>query len=124
MRLSEPLSAFLRKRLTSAEQIDIVVLLMRDRRAWAASEVAQALDMAPEATAMRLFLLASAGFIAFEAAGMPRYQYVGAGDSETDRLLHELAEVHANDRAAILEVVDAPPPDPVRSFADAFRLKR
>ncbi len=72
---------------------------------------------------MRLFLLASGGLIAFEAAGIPRYRYTGA-DPDTHRLLGELAEVYATNRAAIATLVGAAPPDPLRSFADAFKLKK
>lgn len=70
---------------------------------------------------MRLFLLASGGLIVFEAAGIPRYRYAGS-DPETDALLTELAQVYEANRSAIAALVGAPP-DPVRSFADAFKLK-
>ena len=69
----------------------------------------------------RLFLLASSGLITMEAAGMPRYRYV-AGDAETEELLRELAHVCSTDRAAIAAIAGGPP-DPLRSFADAFKLK-
>lgn len=123
-RISDPLQAFLQQRLASIEQIEIVLLLMGDAsRAWTAPEVASALGMPPEAAAMRLFLLASSGLIAFEAAGVPRYRYV-ASDADTDALLRELAEVYAENRPAVAAVVGAPPPDPIRSFADAFKVKK
>ncbi|HEX2120479.1 MAG TPA: hypothetical protein VHL59_02455 [Thermoanaerobaculia bacterium] len=120
---SAALTDFLRQRLTSIDQIDIVLLLLNDpSRAWTAPEVAVALGTAHESAAMRLFLLASGGLIAFEAAGIPRYRYTRA-DPETHRLLGELAEVYATNRAAIAALVGAPP-DPLRSFADAFKLKK
>jgi len=72
---------------------------------------------------MRLFLLASGGLISFEAAGIPRYRYV-AGDAETHALLGELGEVYAADRNAIASLIGGPPADPLRSFADAFKLKK
>ncbi len=121
---SEALQQFLQQRLTSVDQIDIVLLLMRDpSRAWTAPEVATTVGTAPESAAMRLFLLASSGIIVFEASGIPRYRY-GGSDPATHALLIELADVYASDRGAIAALVDAPPPDPVRSFADAFKLKK
>ena len=72
---------------------------------------------------MRLFLLASAGLIAFEASGIPRYRYAGL-DPETDSLVQELAKVYADDRGAVAAVVQVDSRDPIRSFADAFKLKK
>jgi hypothetical protein len=118
--VSESLAAFLQQRLASIEQIEIMLLLRSDRtRAWPATDVAQALKMPPEAAAMRLFLLASAGLLNFEPAGVPQYRYIGA----EEELLDELAEVYEASRADVAAAVGAPP-DPIRSFADAFRLKK
>ena len=123
--ISEQLRHFLQQRLASVEQIEIVLLLKRDpARSWTASEVASHLGTAPESAAMRLFLLASAGLIVFEVSGMPRYRYAST-DAATEAVLGELAAVYESDREAVTALVEAPaPPDPIRSFADAFKLKR
>ena len=81
------------------------------------------MGMAPESTAMRLFLLASQGLILFEPSGVPRYRY-DAGDETTARLLQELASNYATNRADVLRVIDARGADPIQSFADAFKLKK
>ncbi len=118
---SPALRNFLQQRLTSIDQIEIVLLLMRDHaRAWTAPEVAAAVGTPQESAAMRLFLLASGGLITFEAAGTPKYRYVSGTD---DALLSELAGLYDTDRAAVAALVGAPP-DPIRSFADAFKLKK
>ena len=99
-----------------------MLLLMRNPdRAWTAPEVTSSLGMAPEPTAMRLFLLASSGLIAFEPAAIPRYRYA-AGDGETHALLTELSQLYDTNRDVVASLVDAPA-DPIRTFADAFRLK-
>ena len=73
--LSGNLEQFLRERLPSVEQVEIVLLLRRTpERAFSAPEVAQELSTPPESTAMRLFLLASNGVLRFEGAGIPRYR--------------------------------------------------
>ncbi|HKO59282.1 MAG TPA: hypothetical protein VJ276_25675 [Thermoanaerobaculia bacterium] len=121
--VSEPLKAFLEERLTSLEQIDVVMLLRGDRdRSWAAPEVAAALRSAPETAAMRLFLLASAGMIAFEPSAVPRYRYMTA-DAATEALLDELRDALTTNRDAVAAAVAAPR-DPLQSFSDAFRLKK
>ncbi len=113
----------MKDRFSSADQIGIVLLLLQDSgRSWTTSEVADRLKMAPESTAMRLFLLASAGLIAFEPAGVPRYRYA-ATDEATDRLLHELVPVFAGNTEEVLRIIAAAEIDPIRTFADAFKLK-
>ena len=122
--LSEPLEQFVRTRLPSIEQVEIVLLLRRDAsRAWSAPEVSQELSTPPESTAMRLFLLASNGILAFEGGGIPRYRYA-ASDAATDELVNELALARDENRDALYAVVGRPNTDPIRSFADAFKLKR
>jgi hypothetical protein len=123
--VTQELRSFLKGRMSSSDQIDIVLLLLGDpQRSWTAFEVAEALSAAPESTAMRLFLLASAGLIVFEPAGVPRYRYAPA-DEATDRLLRELAAAYAANRAEVLRAIDIPvPADPISTFADAFRLKK
>lgn len=124
MQISTGLRELLEQRLASLEQVQIVLLLRRDpSRPWTAPEVARELGSAPEPAAMRLFLLASSGLIACEAAGLPRYRYEPA-DAGLDALLGELSDVCDHDPAAITALVGAPPPDPIRSFADAFKLRR
>lgn len=114
----------MKDRFTSADQIQIVLLLLEEPgRSWTASEVADRLKMAPESTAMRLFLLASAGLIAFEPSGVPRYRYAGT-DETTDRLLHELVPVFAGNAEEVLRILAAAEVDPIRTFADAFKLKK
>jgi hypothetical protein len=120
--LSDNLERFIRERLPSTEQIEIVLLLRAERdRAWSAPEVSQRLGTPPESTAMRLFLLASNGVVAFDGAGaLPRYRYNAADEA----LIDELAEVHSKSPGAIYDLVGAPARDPLRSFADAFKLKK
>ena len=120
---SAGLRDFLQQRLTSIDQIEIVLLLRRDSaRAWTAPEVAAAVGTPQESAAMRLFLLASGGLIVFEPAGMPKYRYA-SGNAGADAMLSELAELYESDRDAVGALVGVPP-DPLRSFANAFKLKK
>lgn len=122
--ISDNLERFIRERLPSVEQIEIVLLLRRDNtRAWSAPEVAEQLGTPPESTAMRLFLLASNGILSFEGSGVPRYRFE-TSDPAFDSLLVELEQVYNERRDALFELVGAPARDPVRSFADAFKLKK
>jgi hypothetical protein len=121
--VSERLKTFLEQRLSSIDQIDVVMLLRADpARSWTAPEVAAALRTAPEPAAMRLFLLASGGLIAFEPSSIPRYRYAEV-DPELDAILQELSDVLGAHRDDVLAALQTPG-DPIRSFSDAFRLKK
>jgi len=121
--LSESLQRLLLERLPSPEQIAIVMLLREDRsRAWSAPEVSASLGTPPESTAMRLFLLASNGVLAFEGGGTPRYRY--GAEPGLEPLFEELAAAWMDRREALVSIVGGPPTDPLRSFADAFKLKK
>ncbi len=121
--ISENLSRFIQERLPSLEQIEIVLLLRRDSsKAWTAPEVSQNLGTPPESTAMRLFLLASNGVIVFDgSSGLPRYRYTAEASEEE---MAELDRVYADDRGALIALTGGGAPDPLRSFADAFKLKK
>ncbi|MEA2464881.1 MAG: hypothetical protein QOJ98_2628 [Acidobacteriota bacterium] len=124
VQLSDTLSQFIRERLPSLEQIEIVLLLRRDpARAWTAPEVAGNLNTPPESTAMRLFLLASNGVIVFDtSSGLPRYRYI---PSMPEEVMVELDRVYDQDRDTLVAVTGGTvTPDPLRSFADAFKLKK
>jgi len=100
------------------------MLLRRDSsQGWSAPEVSQKLGTPPESTAMRLFLLASNGILVFEGAGVPRYRF-NAADTAVDGLVDEMVRIYDSNRSALYDIVGAPPADPLRSFADAFKLKK
>lgn len=121
--VSSDLERLIRDRLPSIEQIDIVLLLRRNReRAWTAPEVSRELGTPPESTAMRLFLLASNGIVLFEGSGVPAYRYAATGGDEP--LLDELASIRTKNPEALIGIAEGASIDPVRSFADAFRVKR
>lgn len=121
--ISTALEQFLRGRLPSWEQVDIVLLLRGDKsRRWTAPEVARELGTPPESTAMRLFLLASNGLVLFDGGGTPSYRYADLSEHET--LIDELARAKADNAAALRAIVGGAAPDPLRSFSDAFRMKR
>ncbi len=122
--ISETLAQFIRDRLPSLEQIEIVLMLRREpSRSWTAPDVASALGTPPESTAMRLFLLASNGVIVFDGtSGLPRYRYAAGND---ESMLNELQQTYDERREALVAIAGgAPAADPLRSFADAFKLKK
>jgi hypothetical protein len=119
---TDELDAFVKQRFSTIEQVDILLLMLRDTsRWWSALDVSANLKMPPESTAMRLFLLASAGFVTMEASGVPQYRY--RSDPATEPLIRELEVSWNEDRARIAALFGGASADPLRSFSDAFKLK-
>jgi hypothetical protein len=121
--VSTELEQMIREKLSSIEQIDIVLLLRANpEKNWTAVDISRAFGTPQESTAMRLFLLASKGLILFGGSGIPTYRYAGDGDSGA--LLDELSRVRSERPEALIGIAEGAAPDPVRSFADAFKVKR
>lgn len=79
--------------------------------------------MAPQSAEMRLFLLSSTGLLASSGSREAEYQYVA--EPTLDLFARLLVEAHARQRDALYALVDgARRVDPVRSFADAFKLRK
>jgi hypothetical protein len=107
----------------SIERLEIV-LLLRNRRArdFAPAEVTAELRLGPASAPEQLAELARRGF-AVEGGEPARYRY--APDTpEKERLMNELARCYAERRVTVISQIFAPRSDPVRSFADAFKLRR
>jgi hypothetical protein len=119
----EQFETFVKQRFSTIDQVDILQLLLRDpERWWSALDVAAALKMPPESAAMRLFLLASAGFVTMQASGVPQYRH--RSDPESEGMLRQLADEWTRDRSSVASLFGVSAADPLRSFSDAFKLKR
>ena len=116
---------FIADHIESAEQLDALVLLHGSpERAWTADALSQAIYTVPQSAAKTLARLAELGFA--EAAGGaadPAYRYAPS-TPEADRTVAELAAAYRANRVAVVKLVFEPRADPLKSFADAFRLRK
>lgn len=71
---------------------------------------------------MRLFLLASNGVIVFDGSSGARYRY-NSEQGPAD-LMEELERTYHERRESLLELTGGVSRDPLRSFSDAFKLKK
>lgn len=110
-------------RVSSIEQLDVLMHVFRAATPQSVEEVAHALGIARETAGMRLFLLSSAGLL--EAEGAPDVSYRTAkAAAPLVPLLDLLAQAYQQDRSAVSGMLFGRPADPVKSFADAFKLKK
>jgi hypothetical protein len=121
--LPPEVARFIAEHIDAAEQLEILLLLHREpEREWTALDVSQAIYTVPASATLRLEGLAASGFVASTGGGDPRYRF--APRSEALRAqVDVLAEAYRADRVAVIKLIFSRPPDPVQSFADAFRLR-
>lgn len=121
--LSAEVRRFIAEHIDAAEQLEILLLLHRGpEKQWTATDVSQAIYTVPASATLRLESLVAAGFVASTGGGDPRYWYHPKNE-ELGKQVDMLAEAYKADRVAVIKLIFAQPPDPVQSFADAFRLR-
>ncbi|HEX5726287.1 MAG TPA: hypothetical protein VFX98_12520 [Longimicrobiaceae bacterium] len=115
---------FLSEFIGSAEQLEVLLLLHSEPdRDFTAAEVSQRVYTVPAAALLRLEELVAAGLASSDRAPDPRYRFAPASAALAARV-EALAAAYRDDRVAVVRLIYATPQDPVRSLADAFRLRR
>lgn len=115
---------FIADHVGSAEQLDALVLLCGSpSRSWTAEALSQAIFSVPQSSARTLAELAERGLAAADGADPPAYRYAPASPA-FDARVRELALAYRANRAAVIKRVFSARADPVRSLADAFRLRK
>ena len=105
--------------IDSVEQIEILLLLMRSTgKPWTIEQISEQLRSSPRSVGLRLSSLVAHHLVARE--GMS-FQY--AASAEDDALVKRLAVVYEERRTAVIHRIFGEQYDPMRSFADAFRLR-
>lgn len=114
---------FIAESIDAADQLDILLLLYRTPdRSFTAREVSQAVFTVASVATLRLEALVARGLLSSSGAADPSYRYAPA-TSELARRVDELAAVYQANRVGVIQLLFARPPDPMQSFADAFRFK-
>jgi hypothetical protein len=121
--LPQEVERFIAEHFDSIERLEILLLLRAQRsREFAPAEVTAELRLGPASAPDQLSALVARGLVA--ADGEPaRYRYA-PDSSEKDRVTSDLARCYADRRVTVITQIFSPRSDPVRSFADAFKLRR
>jgi DNA-binding IclR family transcriptional regulator len=110
--------------IESVVQVEMLLLLHADpSRARSAQEIAQELRIDPAYAQTELANLTVRGMLrpADQAAGA--YQY-GPGTAAMAAAVEGLAKAYLDRRVTVIGLVYSKPADQIRSFADAFRLRK
>lgn len=116
---SETFRTFVNKHITSVEQIEVLLILVANpNRVWPIAEISAILRSSPNSIASRLEALRNAKLAkgTFEEG----FQYAASGRSH--QMVEMLQEEYGARRFSVIELVFSKP-DPMQSFAEAFRLR-
>ena len=110
--------------IDAADQLDILLLLhATPDRAWTAREVSESVFTVPTAATMRLEQLRQAGFLVSTGGADPSYTYQPATPGLASQV-DALAAVYRVNRVAVIQLVFQKAADPLKSFSNAFRIRR
>jgi hypothetical protein len=115
---------FLRDYINSVEQLEVLLLLYKNPdKEWTAKEVSQVLATHPNAAASRLIEFEARGVITYKPGTDRRYRYERR-EEDLHQTVRDLAEAYSTYRVRIITLIYSKPSDSIRTFADAFRLKK
>lgn len=115
---------FIAEFIDSVEQLEVLLLLQRTAPTeWNADAIARELRIAPESAGARLQVLRVLGLLDASGGDPPSFRYAPA-NGELDRCVRGLAEAYATRRVSVITLIFSKPDDAIRSFADAFRLRK
>lgn len=96
-----------------------MLLRRHPERAWSAEEVARELATSADSANLRLKDLREGKFLRADG-GKFRYE---PDSSDLRKAVEDLADTYGKRRVTVIGLIFAKPPDAVRSFSDAFKLK-
>jgi len=115
---------FIVNEVGSIAQLELLLLLHQDaRKDWSAEEAARALYTATDATSALLEGFRARGFVSSSENSPVRYQFA-ARSPEQEQLVRDLADLYQARRVTVINLIYAGPEQKLRSFADAFRLRK
>lgn len=120
---------FVAEYIHSVEQLEALLLLRAEQRAWSAADVSARLLSSPASVAMRLADLHVRGLVRQEGE---KYRYA-VSDPAQNATIGALIALYRTRKDAVIGLIfsqpaarplSKPKPDRLQSFADAFRLRR
>jgi hypothetical protein len=113
---------FLHDQIDSVVQVEVLLMLYaRPGRDFAAADVASELRIEPAGAEAQLASLRGRGILANGAAGAYRW---APRSAELEAAVAGLAREYAERRVTVIGLIYAKPSDQLRSFADAFRIRK
>jgi hypothetical protein len=116
--------SFVAQHIDSAELLETLLLVHSDpAREWSPESVAQSIYTVPAGATRRLEQLVEMGLATSTGTADPAYRYAPARPALAAQV-DALAQAYRAGRVAVINLIYNKPPDPLRSFADAFKLRK
>jgi hypothetical protein len=121
--ITTEIERFIRDNVDSVEQLEVLLLLRSaPDKEWGALEVSQTLYRQPESVATRLNDLRERGFLSVNQASPPLYQY--SPNPQDSEIITGLEHSYRVRKDAVIQMIFSKPKDSLRTFSDAFRIRR
>ena len=118
------LKRFVESHISSVAQLELLLLLRSNvDKTWTPEEAAKSLYTAPDIVAGQLAELHQRGLLALLQNPGPGYRYLPTSPELAD-LVSRLGEFYKERRVSVITLIYSQPLDKVRTFADAFRLRK
>ena len=115
---------FLASEIESVLELEVLLLLQGSApRGWSAEQLATTLKIDPDWAGGLLVKFAQRGLLARRDEPAPRYAYAPAS-AELDAAVRAVADAYATHRVRIIGLIFSKPTSNLKSFAEAFRLRR
>ena len=123
--ISPRVQQFIADHVDSVMQLEVLLLLAEHRgRVWTSADLAQQLRIDPAWVDAQLRSMAAGGLIvALEGAPGGQFRFEPR-TPELSQAVDELARAYADRRVTVIGLIFAKPLDKIRSFADAFRIRK
>ena len=119
--LSPQVQHFIAQSIHSLEQLEILCLVSSDSsRAWTVAEVFRRIQSSEASVSASLRKFQQEGILESRAGG---FQFLPAKPTLADTV-RQVARAYRERPVAVVETIYRKPPDAVRDFAEAFRLKK
>jgi hypothetical protein len=121
--LPEPVRRLIAEHIDSVEQLEILLLLYQHpERSWSEESVARELRISPMSAGDRLKDMARAAILSKVQGSEGEYRYTP--DAQMGEAVAGLAAAYSERRVTVINLIFSKPVDKIRTFADAFRLRR
>ena len=122
--LIDRVQRFIAENISSVTQLEVLLLLKgHPEQSWNADEVARALYAGPTLLADELAAWLSRGLLEVEPDRPEAYRYAPR-TQELAALVDALEEAYKSRRVSVITAIYSKPTDKIRTFADAFRIRK
>ncbi len=122
--LTSEVQDFLAKHIHSVEQLEVLLLLYGNpNREWSAEAVSQELRIPAASASERLDNLCALNLLDVRTASDVVFKF-NPRDGKLLQAVRALSEAYRTHRVAVITAIFTKPSEPLRDFANAFRLKK